>query len=69
MGLGLCWRVWGIVLAWGLENRVMGLVLWFYMFAIAMIALGWSYSVRKTENGVLNGDGTWVFSVVKKQEL
>jgi hypothetical protein len=36
----------GVVLARGLERGVVGVVWWCYLFVIAVVALGWSYTMR-----------------------
>ncbi|KAH6674780.1 major facilitator superfamily domain-containing protein [Halenospora varia] len=37
----------GWVFAWGMERGVVGLVWWTYLSVIAIVALGWSYTMRK----------------------
>ncbi|KAF4609810.1 hypothetical protein G7Y89_g15814 [Cudoniella acicularis] len=38
----------GWVFAWGMERGVVGMVWWSYLSVIAFVALGWSYTMRRS---------------------
>jgi predicted MFS family arabinose efflux permease len=50
----------GVVYAWGIEREVIGVVWWGYLTVIAVIGLGWSWSLKEGEGfnrGAANGEG------------
>lgn len=40
----------GWVFAWGMDRDVVGAVLWFYLTIVAISALAWSYTMKKSED-------------------
>jgi Na+/melibiose symporter-like transporter len=40
----------GMLLAWGIDHGIVGLVWWCWLCLVALVALGWSFVLRKEEN-------------------
>jgi len=58
----------GVVLAWGLERGIVGLVWWAYLAAIAFVALGWSYTMRRGKEDIPSGRQDLVPAERRKEE-
>lgn len=58
----------GVVLAWGLERGVVGAVWWCYLLVISLVALGWSYTMRKVDDDIPKGRQDLVQIAGRKEE-
>jgi MFS family permease len=40
----------GVILAWGIDHGAVGVVWWSWMFLVALMALGWSFVLKRTDD-------------------
>lgn len=45
----------GWAFGWGVERGIVGVVWWGYLFFVAVVALGWSFTMRREVLGAFSG--------------